>query len=61
MTTATAKLTGEVVRAGDPGYAAAKDRLELAVLPHPEAVMLCNEAQSSTIDASLSVGPRSPR
>ena len=24
MTTATAKLTGEVVRAGDPGYQAAR-------------------------------------
>ena len=61
MTTATAKLTGEVVRAGDPGYAAARIGWNRLHGGYPEAVVFCNEAQSSTIDASLWAGLRSPR
>jgi hypothetical protein len=61
MTTATAKLTGEVGRAGVPGYQADRIGWNRPYCRYREVVMLRNDAQSITIDASLSVGLGSPR
>jgi FAD/FMN-containing dehydrogenase len=41
----TAKLTGEVVRAGDPGYEAARIGFNRLYSRYPEAVVFCGDAQ----------------
>ena len=41
----TAKLTGEVVRAGDPGYEAARIGYNRLYSRYPEAIVFCTDAQ----------------
>ena len=43
MTTAVTKLTGEVVRAGDPGYEAARIGWNRLYSRHPEAIVFCRD------------------
>src|SRR5262245_7413059 len=45
MTTATAKLTGEVVWAGDPGYEAARIGWNRLYSRYPEAIVFCGDTQ----------------
>lgn len=45
MTTATTKLTGEVVRAGDSGYEAARVGWNRLYSRYPEAIVFCRDAQ----------------
>ena len=45
MTAMTGKLTGDVVRAGDPGYEAARIDFNRLYNSYPEAIVFCRETQ----------------
>jgi FAD/FMN-containing dehydrogenase len=45
VTTAATRLTGEVVRAGDPGYEAARIGWNRLYPRYPQAIVFCNVAQ----------------
>ena len=45
MTVSTTKLTGEVVRPGDPGYEAARIGWNRLYSRYPEAIVFCDDAQ----------------
>jgi len=45
MTVSTTKLTGEVVRPGDPGYEAARIGWNRLYSRYPEAIVFCNDPQ----------------
>ena len=45
MTTATTKLTGEVVRAGDPGYEEARIGWNRLYSRYPKAIVFCGDTR----------------